>query len=65
MRLRRDKVAMAGGVVVVFLILVAIVGPYLVQNPDIYHSNLIDPMYSGPTGRSAGSVSRTRSASSR
>src|SRR5271170_1669028 len=50
MRLRRDKVAMAGGGVVVFLILVAIVGPYLVQNPDIYHSNLIDPVYSRPLG---------------
>ena len=34
MRLRRDKVAMAGGGVVIFLILVAIFGPFLVQNPD-------------------------------
>ena len=50
MRLRRDKVAMAGGVVVVFLILVAIFGPFLVQNPTIYHSNLIDPVYSRPYG---------------
>ncbi len=50
MRLRRDKVAMAGGGVVVFLILVAIVGPYLVQNPDIYHSNLIDPVPARPIG---------------
>ena len=50
MRLRRDKVAMVGGGVVLFLILVAIVGPYLVQNPDIYHSNLIDPVYSRPLG---------------
>jgi peptide/nickel transport system permease protein len=50
MRLRRDKVAMAGGVVVVFLILVAIFGPYLVQNPTIYHANLIDPVYSRPIG---------------
>ena len=33
MRLRRDKVAMAGGVVVIFLILVAIFAPFLVQNP--------------------------------
>jgi N-terminal TM domain of oligopeptide transport permease C len=36
MRLRRDKVAMGGGVVVVFLILIAIVGPHLVQNPNIF-----------------------------
>jgi ABC-type dipeptide/oligopeptide/nickel transport system permease subunit len=50
MRLRRDKVAMAGGVVVLFLILVAIFGPFLVQNPTIYHSNLIDPVYSRPIG---------------
>ena len=50
MRLRRDKVAMAGGVVVLFLILVAIFGPFLVQNPTIYHANLIDPVYSRPIG---------------
>jgi peptide/nickel transport system permease protein len=50
MRLRRDKVAMAGGIVVLFLILVAIFGPYLVQNPTIYHANLIDPVYSRPIG---------------
>ena len=50
MRLRRDKVAMAGGAVVILLILVAIIGPYLVQNPTIYHSNLIDPVYSRPIG---------------
>ena len=65
LRLRQDKVAMAGGIVVVFLILVAIFGPLLVQNPTLYHSNLIDPVYSRPLGRGAGSVSRTRSASSR
>ena len=34
MRLKRDKVAMAGGIIVIFLILVAIFGPFLVQNPD-------------------------------
>ena len=33
MRLKRDKVAMGGGVFIVFLILVAIIGPHLVQNP--------------------------------
>jgi len=37
MRLRRDKVAMGGGIFILFLILVAIFGPYLVQNPDIFH----------------------------
>ena len=50
MRLRRDKVAMAGGVIVVLLILVAIFGPFLVQNPDTYHSNLINPTFSRPNG---------------
>src|SRR5512142_2550690 len=50
MRLRRDKVAMAGGGIVVFLILVAIVGPYLVQSPLIYHANLINPTLSRPNG---------------
>ena len=50
MRLRRDKIAMAGGVVVVFLTLVAIFGPFLVQSPTVYHSNLIDPVYSRPYG---------------
>ena len=41
---------MAGGIFIVFLILVALVGPHLVQNPDTYHSNLIDPTFSRPTG---------------
>src|SRR3984893_15841843 len=50
MRLRRDKVAMVGGGVVVFLILVAIFGPFLVQNPTVYHANLINPTFSRPNG---------------
>src|SRR6185312_903639 len=50
MRLRRDKVAMAGGIVVIFLILVAIFGPFLVQNPTVYHANLINPTLSRPNG---------------
>jgi ABC-type dipeptide/oligopeptide/nickel transport system permease subunit len=50
MRLRRDKVAMAGGVIVVLLILIAIFGPFFVQNPDIYHSNLINSTFSRPNG---------------
>src|SRR5262245_49078633 len=50
MRLRRDKVAMAGGIYIVFLILVAIIGPHLVQNPDTFHSNLINPTFSRPNG---------------
>ena len=54
MRLRQDKVAMAGGIVVIFLILVAIFGPYLVQNPLTYHENLIDPTFSRPYGTLGG-----------
>jgi peptide/nickel transport system permease protein/oligopeptide transport system permease protein len=54
LRLRQDKVAMAGGIVVIFLILVAIFGPYLVQNPLTYHENLIDPTFSRPYGTLGG-----------
>lgn len=54
MRLRGDKVAIAGGSVVIFLILVAVIGPYLVQNPDTYHPSLIDPTFSRPIGSFGG-----------
>jgi len=50
MRLRRDKVAMAGGVVVILLVLIAIFGPFFVQNPNTYHANLINPTFSRPNG---------------
>jgi peptide/nickel transport system permease protein/oligopeptide transport system permease protein len=50
MRLRRDKVAMAGGAVIIFLILVAIFGPFLVQSPTLYHHDLINPTFSRPNG---------------
>jgi len=50
MRLRRDKVAMGGGIVIVLLVLVAVFGPYLVANPNTYHANLIDPTFSRPIG---------------
>ena len=45
---------MAGGIVVIFLILVAIFGPYIVQNPLTYHENLIDPTFSRPFGTLGG-----------
>jgi peptide/nickel transport system permease protein len=54
MRLRRDKVAMGGGIVVVLLILVAIIGPHLVQDPDVYNSSLIDPTFLRPKGAFGG-----------
>jgi peptide/nickel transport system permease protein len=50
MRLRRDKVAIAGGIFILFLVLVAIVGPHLVQDPTVYNANLIDPTLSAPRG---------------
>ena len=50
MRLKRDKVAMGGGIFIVFLILVAIIGPHLTQNPSIYHPNLINVTFNRPYG---------------
>ena len=50
MRLRRDWVAMASGIYIVFLVLVAIIGPHLVQNPDTFHANLINTTFSRPYG---------------
>jgi ABC-type dipeptide/oligopeptide/nickel transport system permease subunit len=49
-RLRRDKVAMAGGIVIVLLILVSVIGPFFVQDPNAYNANLIDPTFSRPIG---------------
>jgi len=58
MRLRRDKVAMAGGVVVVLLILVAIFAPLIVKllghPPNEFHQNLIDPSLGTPIGKYGG-----------
>ncbi len=50
LRLKRDKVAIGGGIFIVFLILVALIGPHVVQNPTVYHANLIDPTLSRPKG---------------
>ena len=50
MRLKRDKVALGSGIFIIFLLLVAIFGPYLVQDPTVFHANLIDPTLSVPTG---------------
>ena len=50
MRLKRDKLAMAGGTVILLLVLVAIIGPYFVQDPNLYHANLINPTFSRPNG---------------
>src|SRR5262249_23485147 len=50
LRLRRDKVAMAGLAIVGLLILIAIFGPFFVRNPTTYHSNLINATFSRPNG---------------
>ncbi|HXW44036.1 MAG TPA: ABC transporter permease [Streptosporangiaceae bacterium] len=54
MRLRRDRVAMGSAIFVIFLILVAVAGPFLVQNPDVYHPNLLNPTLLSPNGRFGG-----------
>ncbi len=41
---------MAGGVFIALLILVSVFGPFFVQDPTVYHSNLVDPTFSRPIG---------------
>ena len=61
LRLRRDKVAMGGGVLVLLLVLLAVFAPLLVRlfgsPPNEFHSNLVDPLFSTPKGR-LGGISR-------
>ncbi|MFC9063255.1 ABC transporter permease, partial [Streptomyces sp. NPDC057074] len=48
-RLKRDKLALTGGVVVLLLVVVAIFAPLITnivgQDPDVYHEDLIDPLF--------------------
>jgi peptide/nickel transport system permease protein len=53
-RLRRDKVAMGGGIFIVFLILLAIIGPHFVENPDAFNPSLVDPTFLRPIGSFGG-----------
>jgi ABC-type dipeptide/oligopeptide/nickel transport system permease subunit len=57
-RLRRDRVALAGGVVVALLVLVAIFAPLIVRlighPPDEFHQQLIDPSLQTARGRWGG-----------
>ena len=57
-RLRRDKVALAGGVVVVLLVLVALAAPLIVgllgHPPQEFHYEKIDPDLQVPTGSFGG-----------
>jgi len=48
MRLKRDKVALGGGLLIVFLILAAIFGPLVLKDPLAYNQELIDPTYQRP-----------------
>ncbi|GGW19689.1 peptide ABC transporter permease [Streptomyces capoamus] len=51
-RLKRDKLALTGGIVVFLLILLAVLAPVITdllgQDPDAYHENLIDPLFGTP-----------------
>jgi peptide/nickel transport system permease protein len=53
-RLKRDKVAMAGGAFVIFLILVAIFAPLICKlvgvTPNDFHQELVDPSLQTPIG---------------
>jgi peptide/nickel transport system permease protein len=58
MRLKRDKVAITGGCVVLFLIVVAIVGPFVTKalgfDPLTFHQDLIDQSTLAPKGSFGG-----------
>ncbi len=58
MRLKRDRVAMTGGAVVLLLIVVAIFAPLIVNlfghPPNEFHQQLIDPDIGTPIGRYGG-----------
>ncbi|MEU1089641.1 ABC transporter permease [Streptomyces sp. NPDC005576] len=53
-RLKRDKVALGGGIVVLLLVVVALLAPVIThlvgQSPYDHHEELIDPLFSTPTG---------------
>ena len=61
LRLRRDKVAVAGATIIIVLVLAAIFAPLLVKvfghPPNEYHEKLIDPELSRPIG-GFGGISR-------
>jgi peptide/nickel transport system permease protein len=54
MRLKRDKVAMAGGVVVILLVLLAVLAKPIEMvfdlDPNAFHQNLVDPELLAPKG---------------
>jgi peptide/nickel transport system permease protein/oligopeptide transport system permease protein len=58
MRLKRDKVAMGGGIIVILLVLVAIFAPLIVDwfgyPPNDFHTDYVDPDTSVPYGSFGG-----------
>jgi peptide/nickel transport system permease protein len=60
-RLKRDKVALGGGFLVIFLVVVAVFAPFIVgvlgHPPNEFHQELVDPDLQVPTARFGG-VSR-------
>jgi ABC-type dipeptide/oligopeptide/nickel transport system permease subunit len=58
MRLKRDKVALGGGIVIVLLILIAIFAPLLSKAfghpPNDFHQDLIDPTFQNAKGKFGG-----------
>jgi len=61
-RLKRDRVAIAGGILIIVLVLVALLAPVIVgllgHPPDEFHQKLINPDLQTPYGRFGG-MSRT------
>ncbi|EGX58985.1 oligopeptide transport integral membrane protein [Streptomyces zinciresistens K42] len=57
-RLKRDKLALSGGVVVLVLIVVALLAPVITnlvgQDPEAYNESLIDPLFGTPKGAFGG-----------
>jgi peptide/nickel transport system permease protein len=53
-RLKRDRLALAGGIVVLVLIVIALLAPLIThfagQDPETYHEELIDPLFGTPSG---------------
>jgi ABC-type dipeptide/oligopeptide/nickel transport system permease subunit len=58
LRLKRDRVAIAGGILVLFLIVVAILAPVIVKllghPPNEFHQNLVDKNLATPIGKWGG-----------
>ncbi len=57
MRFKRDRVALVGGAIVIFLVLVAVFADLLApQDPNAFNSNLIDAANGGPPRGSLGGL---------